>query len=242
MKSLKIAVIALMLAGTLSSCWQEEPPTIEEVTPCDPTSLLRQYPNCGGNPPWVYEMIDEWLENEVCGSIVQCDYRDGRGYLIEPYEVSDNFGYSFLNCEGSVLYKGKGNPIDVCPELKIKSKLYLMEKYPSWDSDQYGTSDEFVCYAVNPFTLPRVKELLYNCNHYRCDKRVSICTYRDGVGFLVGEHLNAGNNANYVFLDCSGNLLCNMNQENSFACVSELDIDWLNGKYILLLSISLNTN
>ena len=234
---LKLAAILLFLAGCFSSCWQEEPQKEEEVTPCDINYIGYSYPMT-----WVYEIIDEWLETGVSGIIYRCEYRDGIGYLFEPLENRNDFNYCFRNCEGGVLYEGDKNPIDACPDLKINYNLCLMVKYPSWDIDQDGTSDEFVCYTINPFSLSQVKEMLHRCSHYKCTKTVSVCTYRDGVGFLLWEHLNAGINANADFLDCNGNLLCKIKKsgENSCNWCPELNIDYQNEKIILHLFISLN--
>ena len=233
----------LFLTTSFSSCYQqEEPNKEEEKSPCDRQSLMSQYPWSAGTPPWVFEMMGEWLENRICGSIIECDYKDGWGYKIEPHEVNDDFGYSFLNCEGEVLYEGKNNPEVARPDLNIKGRFLLISIYPSWDSDQDGTSDEFPCYAINPFTLPLVKEMLYSCNFYSCEKIVSLCTYRDGIGFLLGNHTNAGYNDIWDFLDCNGNLLCNITKVGDFSYnwCPELNIDFANGKIILRLKVSLS--
>jgi len=240
---LKFSIILLIFAASFSSCWEDEPrKEIEEQPSCDPQSLLKQYPWSAGNPLWVFEMIGEWLENGFYGEIIQCDYRDGRGYSFEPQEANDDFKYCFRNCEGEILYEGMENPIDACPELNIKYRSRFMKNFPSWDNDQDGASDEFLCHVINPFTLPRVKEMLYNCSVYRCDKQVSICSYRDGAGFLLYEHLNAGINCNADFLDCRGNLLCNLKKSGEnvpFHC-PELNIDFQNAKIILSLNVSLS--
>ena len=231
----KITALALMFAGFFSSCYVA-PNEEREKLPCDPKELSRQYPWSAGTPPWVFEMIGEWLENDICGRITKCDYRDGIGFLITPHEVTNHFGYSFLNCEGEVVYEGTKNPEDACPELNIKDSFDLIIKYPSWDSEQDGSSDEYLCHAINPFTLPLVKEMLYSCNFYSCQKIVSICTYRDGVGFLLRLHHNAGVNAVFIFLDCNGNLLYNSSQVGNQP-FPELNIDYT--KNILILNVSL---
>lgn len=242
----KHAVVLLILAVSFTTCdWENHPGNEEKVitSSCDDLqSLMRHYPSSYGNPPWIFEMIGEWLENGIYGSIILCDYRDGRGYSFEPHEVRDDFKYSFRNCEGGIVYEGMKNPIDACPELNIEYKLLFMSSYPSWDRGNEGTSDEFPCHAINPFTLPRVKEMLYHCSVYRCEKMVSICTYRDGVGFLLEQHINAGKGYNADFLDCSGNLLCNVSKsgESSLSPCPELNIDIRNQKIILILNVSLS--
>ena len=240
----KHVAILLLLASNFSSCWQEESKSVvEDKSLCDPNTLLRKFPNSGGNPPWVYEVIAEWLENGIHGSITRCDFKDGRGYLFEPIGNSKDFGYSFLTCDSTVLYEGEGNPIDTTyPELNIKRKVFLLGIYPSWEQEHEGASDEYLCHVINPFTLPRVKEMLYRCSHYSCYKRVSICTYRDGVGFLLWNHLNAGYNADWEFLDCGGNLLCSKSQVNSLSFPPELNIDDQNEKLLLKSFISLTVN
>ena len=236
----KIIVVVIMLSGSFSSCSEEETRKVEEKTLCNHQSLLQQYPWSAGNPPWVFEMISEWLENGLYGSITRCDYRDGRGYLFTPHELNDDFKYVFRNCLGEVLYEGKEDPRVSRPELNIIVRFDFVEFYPTWDSDQGGVSDEFLCYAINPITLPLVKELIYRCTFYSCEKRVSICTYRDGVGFLLEEHVNAGYNIGVDFLDCNGNLLCNISKEGNhpFNWCSELEIKI--EKIILKLNVSLS--
>jgi len=235
-------LILLLTAGGFSSCRQEDSKR-EEKAPCDPWSLLCQYPNTGGNPPWMYEVIDEWLENGTHGRITQCEYIDGIGYLLELLDNGIGTGCSFRTCDGTIVYEGEENPIEGnYLNLNIKIKKFLLGIYPSWEQGQEWMSDEFLCHAINPFTLPRVKEMLYGCDHHSCYKRVSICTYRDGVGFLLWEHLNAGINANWEFLDCCGNLLCSKNQVNSFSFPPEFNIDVKNEKLLFISFISLNFN
>ena len=236
----KIAVILLILLGGLTYCYHED--RREEDTPCYPRYGIMPY-----IPPWVYDFVAEHLENDFFGRMYRCVFkdglgRDGYGFLIEAHEETDTV-YSFINCEGEVLYEREPHPIkDAYPELEIRDESLFMGKYPTlWEHDK--TSDESLCYFVNPFTLPLVKEMIYRCTHHRCAKRVFICTYRDGKGFLMGEHLASGDGAHMDFLDCSGNLLCNITKsgESSYSWC-DLDIDWDNGKIILELTISLNVN
>jgi hypothetical protein len=151
-------------------------------------------------------VIDEWLENGTHGTITRCEYRDGIGYLFEPLENKKDFGYSFLTCDGVALYKGEENSIEVSyPELNIKRKLFLLGQYPSWKQEEIPP-DKFLCYFINPYSLPRVKEMLYRCPVHLCRKAVFICKYRDGIGFLLGEHIR-NDKPNWELLDCNGNLL-----------------------------------
>ena len=238
MKRTSLVLVVLILTGGISCSWQEEQQREREApSPCDRSVLLSQYPNSGGNPPWVYGKIDEWLENDYYGNINKCSYKNGIGYLFEHFENRNELLYSFRNCEGEILYQGKKNPIDAYSELNIKFESLILKKYPSWELEK--SSDEFLCNVINPFTLHRVKEMLHRCSHHRCFKSVSICTYRDGVGFLLWEHLNAGYNAYWEFLDCSGNLLCGKSQENLLDFPTEFDIDYQNQKLLLHLFISL---
>ena len=241
-RSFIFVVTLLCFEIILSSCWDEEArKEIEETQTCDPKSLLRQYPSSYGNHLWIFETIGKWLENELYGEIIQCDYRDGRGYSFEHQEINDDFQYCFRNCEGEILYEGLVHPIEACPELNIKYKRLFMKNFPLWDSSQEGTSDEFLCHVINPYTLPRVKEMLYNCSVYDCEKQVSICPYRDGFGFLLYEHLNAGMNARVDFIDCNGNLVSNISKtgDHSYNWCPELNIDYQNRKIILFLNVSL---
>ena len=240
------AVIMLFLVGSFVSCSLSEPNTTvydEEISPCDPLYNVPPYPH---HPiyvfnilPWVDEVISEWLENGIYGRIWYCNYKYGIGYLFEPLENSTDSVYSFRSCDGTVLYEGEGKPIeDTYPELNIEKKWFLLEKYPSWE--QVENSDEFICYAINPFTLPRVKEMIYRCKHRICRKTVSFRTYKDGVGFLLAEHENRTAQTNYEFLDCSGNLLGKVEGVGSpYSIRPDLNIDF-NRKIILDLRISLN--
>ena len=231
----KVSAMLLILAGSFSACWQEETKReYEEKAPCDPHNLLLQYPNSGGIPPWVYEIIDERLENGIHGKITQCEYSGGRGYLFEPLGNSIKDGYSFRACDGTVLYEGEENSEVAYSELNIKRKLLLLAISPSWEQEE--TSDEYLCNVINPFTLQRVKEMLYRCPIERCIKFVAITTYKDGVGFLMVEHFNT-RNENWEFLDCQGNLLCQAGGSSNRLCL-ELDIDIKNYKIIIQTNIT----
>ena len=231
----KLVAIMVIFVAIFSSCWEEKERKKEDKSPCDRWSLLHQYQWSGGNPPWVFEMIGECLENELYGSISRYAYKDGFCYLFEHKETSENYRYIFLNCEGEVVYEGTRNPIDAFPELNIKDEWPLMIYYPSWDSEQDVPSDEFLCYSINPFTLPRVKDMLYGCDYYPCIKKISICPYRDGVGFLLWNHLD-GIGTSCDFLDCNGNLLCSVKKSGdwSFNPCTELIIEFENEKIILV--------
>ncbi len=239
---LKIATVLLMLAGSFSSCQQEEQQNEETspISPCD--SPYFQNPiNPDSILPWVYEIIEEHLENGTHGTITQCEYRDGFGYLFEPLGNSIETGYSFLTCDSTVLYEGEEKPIEVTyPELNIKRRLFLLGIYPSWEKEE--TSDEFPCYAINPFSLPQVREMLYKCPWSRCRKFVSIATYRDGVGFLMVEHLRS-DDQHWKFLDCQGNLLCEsvVGQGTSRLCPElNIKIDKIIIETVIPLNVILN--
>lgn len=228
---LKIATLSLILDVIFSSClYKEAQIKKEEVSPCDPLYGSYKY----GTPTWVYELIDEFLENGFYGRIYQCDYIYGYGFIIECFEN----GYSFRTCEGLTLYEGEEKNIEITyPELNISNKSIIMGKYPLWDNEEIY-DDSYLCNISNPFTLHRVKEMIYRCNVHRCRKLVSITKYRDGVGFLLGEHINA--RQNWEFIDCSGNLLCNT---NLLTMCNELCIDISEKQKIILeLNISLNVN
>ena len=111
----KTIIFLLFFAGSFSSCWHEE--TVienEEISPCDPNFLENLYQDGLGIPPWIDEVIFEWLENGICGSINRCDYRDGRGFLFEQFENNtDDLEYSFCTCDGTVLYDGEKIPMEV---------------------------------------------------------------------------------------------------------------------------------
>ena len=214
-------IILLFLAGSFTTCrqWEWAP---EPKTECD----FLEIPNGmfgDGILPWVYEVIEDRLEKGIHGTVTQCNYSDGYGYLFEPIGNSMDIGYSFLTCDGTVLFEGKEGPIeDIFAKFNIERKLFMLGIYPSSEHEEH--SDETPCHAVNPFTLPRVKELLYRCPVSRCRKFVSITTYKDGVGFLMVEHLRS-DNVNWEFLDCSGNLLCQKVRGKLNDKWTELDID-----------------
>ena len=247
-KVLKITAIGLILTGSISTCWQED--IKEEISPCDKSSI-----NARSIPPWVYEFIVECLENDFFGEMFWCDYIDDKGidckgFLLESYEKNGSV-YSFLTCEGIVLderveEKAIERSENAFPELKITKTMFLVGKYHGWEQEE--KSDEFLCNTINPFTLPLVKEMIYRCGHFRCDKVVYICPYRDGVGFVMHEHLNTGHGVQSDFLDCNGNLLCNIHTSGEYPFVEkcpELNIEY--NKYdklirILSLGISLNVN
>ena len=110
--------------------------------------------------------------------------------------------------------------------------------YPSWDQGEGKASDEFSCNVINPFTLSRVREMLYRCSVEKCRKFVAITPFKDGVGFLLVEHIN--NREEYLeFLDCKGYLLCKTEENQRFLC-SELDIDYNNKRIIIETTITFN--
>ncbi len=225
---LKSVAIILILAVGFLNCQQQEEPK-EEISPCD---VNRPYLH--RVMPWVYEVIDEWLEKGVLGRIYRCDYRDGMGYIFEPL----NGGYSLRACDGTVLYEGEKNPIeDTYPELKIKNKGLLLGRYQAWEQEE--TSDEFLCNVINPMSVPRIKEFIYRCKIPKCLKRVYVSNYKDGVGFLLGEHIFT-NGPNWEFLDCAGNFLCKSKMGEGEDLCPDLGIGTKYEKLILELTISLN--
>ena len=255
-KMFKIAAIFLLLAGSFSSCgWPESTKNLDygkKIPPCHPCDLsCKPY---FGIPPWVDKEIFEWMENEIYGRIFMCDYKDGRGFLLEQFENSiDEPVYSFRSCDGTVLYEEEKNSIeDTYPELNIKNKRLLMRKFPlCWEEEE--TPNEFLCDVINPFTLPQVKEFTYRCEVRNCPKTVSICTYKNGVGYFLKEHiLMPSAQPHYEFLDCYGDLLCQTEErmkhhgilfnktEGINQLCPELYIDLSTEKIILELYISLN--
>jgi len=224
----KITVILLLLAGCYSSCFQQEE---KKISPCD---LYGPYPY--GIMPWVYETVHESLEKGIPCSIYRCTYRDGRGYLFEPSENSDDTGYGFRNCEGIVLYKGEEKSIEITyPELNIKEKRLILKINPILENDE--ATEEIACKTINPFTLPRVKEMIDRCKSPNCLRTVSICNYKDGMGFLLGEHLS-DRDPYYEFLDCTGTILCNAWVRKDILC-PDLHIDFENSKNIITSFIPL---
>ena len=250
MKTFFFTVILLFWAGSFLSCSLSEPNTTvyddeEEISPCDPPYSVPPYPDhptiTNGILPWVYEVIDDWLEKGTHGTITRCEYRDGIGYLFEPLENKKDFGYSFRSCDGTVLYEGEENPIDdTYPELNIKRKLFLLGQYPSWVQEE-TPSDEFLCYFINPFTLPRVKEMLYRCPVPLCRKMVIICKYRDGVGFLLGEHIRSSQQ-HWELLDCNGNLLCESEGAGLQLVCPELNVKFYAEDVVIETVISFNVD
>ena len=234
-KILKYTAITLIFAGSFSSCWQEEPKIEYEVlSPCDTHYIVPPYPvHINGVLPWTYEVIDEWLQNGTHGRITRCIYRDGIGFLFESLG-NNNFSYSFLTCDGMVLYEKEDIPIEVTyPELSIKRQFLLYGRYPF---------EGLECFDNNPINLPRVKELIYGYDkHTFCIKTVSICTYKYGIGILLGKHeLKPSGPPYFEFLDCNGNLLCKSGVEGVFC--PDLDVDISNRNIILETYISFNFN
>ena len=237
-KVLTHAAIFLLLTGSFSCDWVYHPGNeIAEKSPCNP-SFDSYYNMEYGTVTWMVELINEWMENGVDGRIYRCDYKDGRGFLFEQFGNDvDDIVYSFRACDGTILYDKEENQIeDTYPELSIKRKLLLLGKYQCWG--QADTSEEFACNDVNPFTFTRVKDMIYNRRNVGNNMMVSICTYKDGIGFYQGEYLQPhARFPYYEFLDCNGSLLCKA-EGNSPLC-SELEIDFRNHKIILELHISL---
>ena len=79
--------------------------------------------------------------------------------------------------------------------------------------------------------------MIYRCDVPVCTKTVLIFSYKDGVGFLLGEHTNTIAGGTYEFLDCAGNLLSKFDRENLWDGPT---IDYEVQKEILELYISLN--
>jgi len=234
-KMFKIAANVLMLAGCLSCDWQTNPDCGKEVSPCD----IFYYAH--GIPPWMDKVIFEWLENGFYGKIGRCDYRDGYGFLFEQFENNlDDIVYSFRACDGTILFEGEKRSIeDTYPELEIKNQMLLLRTSPSWCCGDDNSSDEFLCNVINPFTLPRVQEFTYRCSERKCTKLLYICHYKDGVGFLLREHVRS--RIEYEeFLDCSGNLLCTAEIGSQLCPELEIKRNSINRKLILELYISLN--
>ena len=233
MKQTVLVLVALILIGGISCSWQEMPQREGETpSPCDPPYSIPPYPPhpifLWGITSWVYEVIDERLENGTHGTITRCEYRDGIGYLFEPLGNSIELGYSFRTCDGTVLYENEENPIeDTYPELNIKRKFLALGIYPSWEQEE--TFNDFQCYAIYPFTLPRVKAFFYRDPFPLCRTVVAITSYKDGVCFLLGEHL-LSTQPYWEFFDCNGNLLCTGRQGR---LCPELNIDFQNLKIII---------
>jgi len=119
--------------------------------------------------------------------------------------------------------------------------------FPIWKQEKLN--DEFACDLINPFTLPRVKEMvLASCegNTTNCSKVVSIFSYKYGTGFCLDWTANGSNFLHFEYLDCSGNVLCNYNRFTGerIPCNDDLGIDFAwtynqNRKYILVFRLSI---
>ena len=65
-----------------------------------------------------------------------------------------------------------------------------------------------VCGVDNPLEdLPWLKEIVDYANTYKTHTKIFQCEYRDGIGFLVGLHMNAGD-FTIDLTNCEGEVLC----------------------------------
>ena len=99
----KTIIFLLFFAGSLSSCSEWEPAPAPKSA--RDFNSVPNYMYGDGILPWVYDVIEERLENGVHGTITQCNYRDGYGYLFEPLGNSTDLGYCFLTFDSTVLYE-----------------------------------------------------------------------------------------------------------------------------------------
>ena len=84
----KHVTVLLVLSVSFSSCDFGSRPGVKEVSLCEPPYSIPPFPPhptiANGIAKWVYDVIDERLENGTHGTITQCEYIDGIGYLFEP--------------------------------------------------------------------------------------------------------------------------------------------------------------
>ena len=198
----KYAAIALLLAVSFYSCYQQEEK--KEKLPCDPDNPFDYL--------WVYDFIKEGLDNGFHGRIYKCIYRDGHGFMVESHGKNDTI-YSFFSCEGKILHEGYKKPIqEIYPELNIKIHRFFCGIYPLWEGEY---SDEFVCEAANPFTMPNMKKHLYDILFHSgrsANSAVKQYIYKDENGFYrIGFGLHISHNTwgpNFIFFNCSDEILC----------------------------------
>ena len=204
-KMFKITAILLMLAGNFFPCGCSESaqnPNYEKISPCHPDAIYVYM-------PWMDAIISEWLEGGVHGRIYQCSYKDGRGYLFETLEVSDDFKYNFRTCEGVILYEGEINPIDIA-KFNIKEKRVFLGIYTTEEK----SDNEIACDIDNPFTKPDVKQIIEkNIKGNRFAMLLYQISYNDGsTGFYIETcPFCAGNLSHYDFFNCEGNLSYSIN-------------------------------
>ena len=123
MKTIFFRLIAfcLILLTVFSSCQKEGR--------CDVVNPKK-------NLPWLKEVIDGVEANAAAGfsrkvRIYQCTYRDGTGFLLYLCYECPDAGYSFVNCEGTVICGGGGfSGGDNCSEFNIRHKRLIYKLNP----------------------------------------------------------------------------------------------------------------
>jgi len=94
-KNIITAVMLLMAAGIFVCCSKGEEP--QEICICRIVN-----PVIINDIPWLYELKEQYKEQDASARIDQCTYNNGmRGFLIYPY--ADNHTLFLYDWEGTVL-------------------------------------------------------------------------------------------------------------------------------------------
>ncbi|MDR3062170.1 MAG: hypothetical protein LBU57_08675 [Dysgonamonadaceae bacterium] len=121
---LKLSVLALLLAGTVSCGNDDSNPKIKVCNVENPLTDL----------PWLKKFIDESKQGHQVSrmKIYQSSYDDGKiGFLIDICEGCPDAGLLLTNCEGENLCVLGGLAGDLCTDFKIdfENKKLIWKNY-----------------------------------------------------------------------------------------------------------------